>query len=265
MIHSGIRRTQRFVWSSLVWTIFILSLLILLTACPGVDIEDPTPPSKPEWVQKSLPDDWPERGIDAHESGGIYLEWQARNDEDIIAYTIYKAIFYEAKDSLGDYSRLIRLETNSYPDPEYIDGRVFADTIYYYKIKAEDATGSSSEFSDAANYQLLMQIQSKFMTPSGLSTPLGQGRQLSWITLAKIDLEDYYITLLSQENELLSRVWKQPESYTGDPESWQIPEDIILEAGSSYKWKIDAAAKYIDDRETKGSESPWAYFLYTGN
>lgn len=239
--------------------------MILLASCPGVNVEDPTPPSKPEWVQKSLPEEWPERGIDAHESGGIYLEWQANFDEDIVAYTIYKTVYYEAKDSLGDYSVLARLGINSYPDPEYIDGFVDVNTIYYYKIMAEDATGNTSELSEAVSYKLLLQIKNEFMTPSGQSTPLGSSRQLTWFTLTQIDLEDYHITLLSQENEFLSRVWKQPGSYTGDPESWQIPEDIILEPGSIYKWKIDVGAKYIDERETEGSESPWAYFIYTGN
>ena len=48
--------------------------LSLLTIQCGLNIEDSTPPSPPVWVQKSLPEEWPEPGIDAHESGGIFLE-----------------------------------------------------------------------------------------------------------------------------------------------------------------------------------------------
>jgi len=255
-VYDGTR--QRFVSLPM---LFLLGVLIL-TACPGVDIEDPTPPSKPEWVQKSLPEEWPERGIDAHESNGIYLEWEPSFDEDIVAYTIYRAVWYPARDSLGEYSLLTRLETNSYPDPNYIDGRVDVNVTYYYTIEAEDASGNTSELSDPAFYKLLLQIKNEYMTPSGQTTPLDENRALSWFAISQIDLEDYCLTLLSQENELLARIVLQPKNYTGLKESWYIPDTVVLKSGNIYKWRIDVGAKYVAGRETVGSESPWALFLF---
>jgi hypothetical protein len=42
-------------------TMFFLIVLIVLIGC-GFDVEDPTPPSPPMWVEKSLLEEWPERG-----------------------------------------------------------------------------------------------------------------------------------------------------------------------------------------------------------
>ena len=92
----------------------LLSLIFFNFISCGLDIEDPTPPSTPVWVQKSLPEIWPERGIDAHESGGIFLEWEPNPEDDIEAYSIFRAERFEEDDSLGKYELLtvIPIETN---------------------------------------------------------------------------------------------------------------------------------------------------------
>jgi hypothetical protein len=82
--------------------ILFFQISFLFFQC-GLDVEDPTPPPPPIWVQKSLPKEWPERGIDAHESGGISLEWESNFSEEIVAYNIYRATWYELNDSLGEY------------------------------------------------------------------------------------------------------------------------------------------------------------------
>ena len=116
-------KPPRLFWAP--WKIGIQLLLTfifaLVTNQCGLDIEDPTPPSPPVWVQKSLPNEWPERGIDAHESGGIFLEWEPSLQEDIVAYSVYRSIQFEELDSLGDDELIARLEVDSNMKHEYVD------------------------------------------------------------------------------------------------------------------------------------------------
>jgi hypothetical protein len=246
----------------------ILRLLILSTtlmhSC-GLDIEDPTPPSPPVWVQKSLPEEWPERGIDAHESGGIYLEWEPNADEDIIAYNIYSAIWYNVNDSLGEYELLARQETESAPQLSYIYESPNMYTAYYFRIQSEDATGNESEYSESQHYSLLPKQNVITMIPNSQSSNLSPSRSLTWRYPYTIEMEDYCITILTEANELIHRVVIPPRDYVDGGESWCIPNDVMLESGEAYKWRLDTGANYIDGRETTGSESLWAPFMYTGD
>jgi hypothetical protein len=237
--------------------------LFTIQAC-GLDVEDPIPPSPPHWVKKSLPEEWPERGIDAHESGGIYLEWEAVPDEDIIAYKIYRAKWYSTNDSLGDYDLLNRLAIETSSDLDYIDREVQRGTRYYYKLKSEDSSGNQSTFSTAMFYLLLPQLPQEDISPNGLLIPLKENRQLNWKVFHTIELENYCLTLLSSENVLLLREILVPTSYISDYLFWQIPETIELEPNQTYRWRIDTGAQYIDGYDTSGSESEWATFLYVG-
>jgi len=241
---------------------FILhSSCFMLNSC-GLDVEDSTPPSAPVWVQKSLPEEWPERGIDAHESGGIYLEWYPSSDEDIMAYHIYRAIWYDTLDSLGDYQLLTRMETESISSTEYIDEQVSTRVKYSYKLKAEDTSNNTGTFSDSIFYSILPQLNLEWMIPNGVSDLLGNQRMLSWEYGFYIELEDFCLTILTEANELISRRILQPINYVDEGESWTIPSDIVLNSNEVYQWRIDACANYQDGRETSGSESRWAKFLY---
>jgi len=255
-VYDGTR--QRFVSLPM---LFLLSVLIL-TACPGVDIEDPTPPSKPEWVQKSLPEEWPERGIDAHESNGIYLEWELNYDEDIVTTTIYRATWFEHNDSLGEYMYLAHIMQKASPATEYLDIWAYPGNTYYYKLRAKDASDNLSQFSDSVGYRLLTPVAVEKMIPNGKSDTLASNRYLSWVYHYSVEMEDYVITLLTDSNELLWRENLQPGNYTGGRENWIIPQEIALNSGSNYKWRIDTGADYKNSIERAGSESPWATFLY---
>ena len=87
--------------------IVVLCIGLNIQSC-GIDVEDPKLPKSPTWVHKSFPEEWPERGIDAHETNGIYLEWEPNGGTDISAYHIYRATYYEYNDSLGHYEFLAR-------------------------------------------------------------------------------------------------------------------------------------------------------------
>ena len=231
----------------------------------GLDVEDPTPPSPPVWVQKSLPEEWPERGIDAHESGGIYLEWESGLEEDVEWYNIYRATWYSINDSLGEYDLLTRVEAVSSPEMEYIDRSADIRTKYFYKVNAEDASGNLSLFSDSLIYSLLPQLNAEWMHPNGLNVWLNDNRTLSWLYSNAIEMEDYCLTILGSANEFVFRVAILPENYVDISESWQIPLDVPLDSGKLYQWRIDTGANYLNGRETSGSESLWATFLFAGD
>ena len=141
-------------WLSIFFT-FNFSLLIF--HC-GLDIEDPTPPSPPIWVQKSLPEEWPERGIDAHELGGIFIEWQQNAEHNVSAYLIYRSEYFLMNDSLGDFNLLYRLETGNENSLEYLDSDVLLRRTYCYRLRAEDSAQNLSGYSDSIYYELLPSI-----------------------------------------------------------------------------------------------------------
>ena len=248
-------------WLSIFFT-FNFSLLIF--HC-GLDIEDPTPPSPPIWVQKSLPEEWPERGIDAHEEGGISLEWKASPEDDVIAYSIYRATYYDVNDSLGNFSILTHMEIDALYALTYIDKNVAKNIPYYYKICAVGSSGNKSDYSDSLSYTSLKIINPHSMVPNGQSVSLPQDRKLLWRNYCLNEMEDYCITVLTQENELVTRTLLQPTDYFMGEEYFQIPAESILDSGGIYRWRVDVGAQYVDNRETSGSESSWATFLYAGD
>ena len=241
---------------------FHLSLLIL--SC-GLDVEDPTPPSPPQWVPKSLPEEWPERGIDAHESGGIFLEWMSNSKDIIKSYFIYRAEHYPEFDSLGRYEQIFKLNVDTDTNFVYVDTAIKKGISYYYKLKALDLSDNLSSYSDSLSYNMLPQIGSNVMTPNGLLDSLNSVRTLNWYFAYFIQMENYCLTILDHNNELVCRSIFSPSNYVTGYEYWQIPDSIALDLGQIYKWRIEINAKYTDGVESAGSESPWATFVYAPN
>jgi hypothetical protein len=248
-------------WLSILLT---FNVTILISSC-GLDIEDPTPPSPPLWVEKSLPEEWPERGVDAHESGGIYLEWAPNPEEDIIAYHIYRAIWFDVIDSLGDFEIISRIDVESNSSMEYVDQNIEPRLKYSYKIKSENTANNLSDYSDKASYSLLPLHGADSMVPNGSTQVIDVDRTLSWSYFYIVEMEDFCLTILTTKNEFITREIILPGGYVGRPEYWSIPEEILLVSGTVYKWRIDSSAKYLNGIETSGSESPWASFLYNTN
>jgi hypothetical protein len=244
--------------------ILIFQISFLFFQC-GLDVEDPTPPPPPVWVQKSLPKEWPERGIDAHESDGIFLEWHKDTYKEIIAtYSIYRAKYFGPEDSLGQYELIVQLDPRSRLNLEYVDWNVDIGSPYFYKIISQDITDNRSLFSDSISYTLLSTINAEWVHPNGNYDVLGEDRKLNWWYPPNIEMEDYCITILSSENDLILREIIVPNNYTGGWDSWQIPLQFDFEVNMVYQWRIDTGAKYIDGYEVAGSESYWATFLYQG-
>ena len=249
---------------------FVLPLLLtfhfsfFIIQC-GLDVEDPILPLPPTWVQKSLPEEWPERGIDAHESGGIFLEWEPATQGDIIAYHIYRAQYSDIQDGQGDYKQIATVELVSLPSMTFVDDKADVGIKYLYKLKALDSSGKLSSFSDSLMYSLLIPIESSGMIPNGYLDVLGSEKLLSWNYPYYLEMEDYTLTITSLNNLCILRVVLSPGSYTGSREFYCIPEAVHLERDQIYKWRIDAAATYVDGLESLGTESEWATFINTAS
>ena len=242
---------------------FIFSLLTFQSC--GLDVEDSTPPSPPVWVQKSLPEEWPERGIDAHESGGIFLEWLPNlPEENVQNYLLYFAEYLDSQDSLGDYELLSRIESATQSAIEFIHRSSRPEIRYYYVLISKDLSGNLSLPSDTLSYQLLNPVISADMRPNGLALPLNSDRRLEWAFQYSIAMENYLITILDNQDNIVLRKELVPGNYTGGWEYFTIPDTIALQSESVYKWRIDMGSQYMDGRERSGSESPWASFLYSG-
>jgi len=103
------------------------------------------------------------------------------------------------------------------------------------------------------------------MIPNGIGSSIGETRELVWTYNHHTSMEDYLITLLDSEDSLLIRQQFSPEDYTGNPESWTIPDNVVLVNNGIYKWQIGLGARYVDGLETAGAESPWVKFTYYGD
>jgi hypothetical protein len=255
--HTSIWARMKIVLQS--FFIFHFSFLTLQSC--GVDVEDSTPPSPPVWVQKTLPEQWPERGVDAHESGAIYLEWEPNPENNIYAYLIYRSEMLG--ETQQDYELISKILVENNAEVNYLDLDVVSQLIYHYKLKAENSSDIRSNYSDSIEYSLLTAISRASMNPNGSADTLGEDRLLSWTSYLSYQLEDYCLTILNQSNEVLTREAFLPEDYSGSIGYWQIPSEVLLENGQIYYWRIDTGAKYIEGVETAASESKWAKFFFT--
>jgi hypothetical protein len=238
---------------------FLFSFVII--QC-GLDIEDPTPPSPPTWIQKSLPEEWPERGIDAVEGGGIHLEWEAKNSDEVLFYRLYRATYFEVEDIVSPFDLIWEVAAENGRLGQYDDINVQTGLQYWYKTTAEDATGSVSDYSDSISYTLLPQLNADFMLPSGTYDLLPETRYLSWRYSPGISMEDYCLTIIDGADQLIMRVRFAPGNYIGHEEFYEIHESIELQEDTQYKWRLDIGADYFNERERSGSESVWLTFSY---
>jgi hypothetical protein len=248
------------------WLFLAFNLSLLTFNSCGLDIEDPTPPSAPIWVQKSLPEEWPERGIDAHEYGGIYLEWDANPaNEQVETYNIYRALFVELLDSLGDFGLIMALESDAEVNVEYIDRSSELNIRYYYYLRAVDVAGNQSIPSDTLSYLLFVPVYSESLKPNGDASPLGLDRKLTWDYDYHVAMENYVVRILRAENDELIYSREFTPNYTGASEYFILPDSISFFTETMYEWRIDISAQYVNGIETAGSESSWAMFLYEGD
>lgn len=240
--------------------IYTISILIILASC-GIDVEDPSSPGTPRWVKKSLPEAWPERGIDAFELGGIYLEWVSNIEDEVDMYHLFRSSISEIDASSLAFEIIASIPANDNDTLSYIDRAASEGYTHYYKLIAEDFSGNQSASSDSIYYELVQRLPSASLSPNNYAV-LNIERNLSWRYYYSIQMEYYIITLLQEDGKFIFRQVFQPSNYTGALESWKIPTQVQLVEGEIYKWRLDTISKIEESRETAGSESKWATFTY---
>ena len=110
----------------------IVAFTLLLMHCDTpVDQADLTPPGAPANL-----------AYDANLSGDgqIYLTWEAPGDEDVSAYTIYRA------SGNSDFQEVTTVDVTN-----YLDTNLDYTIEYSYKVTAEDDSGNESPFSNTVS------------------------------------------------------------------------------------------------------------------
>jgi len=120
---------------------FLLPFSFFIISC-GFDVEDPKPPAAPVWVEKSLPEEWPEGGINAHESGRLFLEWEPNLQDNIESYSLLRTQYYVTEDSLGAFEQIHRLDLNGAMDLSYLGPEVQTRILYFYNLQPEAVSGN---------------------------------------------------------------------------------------------------------------------------
>lgn len=255
----------------------ILSTIFIL-ACPD-PVEDPDPPAPPIWVEKSQPESWIERGIDAESRNRIILMWYPNNEADLAGYKIYRA---DTKIENGFKERFrIELIQNVGADTIFYDDGVSKYVDYYYFIKAFDNAGNESDNSDTLTYQLLNSPRLVFPVDEKVS-----GRfTFQWMDLASnyTYSTEYVIRMEYYKDGKYTPYWicrfmnLWYEYADGSPIPFDffpangnnIPLNVLVVEGSkeypqsgSYRWKVKAISE-VDNAtnlDEASGESDWGFF-----
>lgn len=195
----------------------------------------------------------------------MFLKWEPHLNENIVAYVLFVAQYYQINDSLGEYGILKRTAFESMNRHTYIYSEVDTRSKYYYKIKAEDTPGNLGAFPDSTGYTLLPGLRPDLMNLNGITDTLHSKRQLHLNFPYEIDLEDYCLTIHSQSQESVTRSQWNPMNYIIGGEFWSIPDSLILTPNQIYKWHLDTGAGYMNGKESIGSESSWAIYIFSGS
>jgi len=234
---------------------------LLFDSC-GESLEDPTPPARPQWVEKSAPEDSVEHGIDADPIDDyIYLEWHPNSDEDISAYKIYRA---EGKSS-AKFTLLTKVDAFSTfgGDTIYIDDSVELNKIYHYYLLAVDQAGNKSEPSDTIRYGLIQKPDLNYPLILNISETRPE---FEWHDFTSFS----YQYIIRVEKIFPSEViWIYRFNKTNYADTFQsmvfdinnTASEYELTAGTYYRWRVDAISE-VDPFEidVSGSESQWGYF-----
>lgn len=276
----------------------ILPLFLLLFACPN-PVEDPNPPSKPIWVEKSLPDDPIELGIDAdHTSGNrIVLMWHPNTDDDLSAYHIYRGEVVMNSNNISTtvYEKIASIDPSQQfgVDTIYYDDNLTTYKNYYYYIEAEDLAENRSIPSDSITYKLLNAPTPVF--PVNSTTNLFP--TFRWLdNAAMFQYSNEYVIRVESSGLTFDPVWvcRFSNSWFGYENETPIPFPYFVPNGwwpgegeddpgipgnassnviscygdtlglgtGSYRWKVKAISEVDNDTgmDEASSESEWSYF-----
>ena len=241
-------------------TIISIQILFNLMNC-GKSIEDPDPPLRPVWVEKSILLAIDETGIRPYAEGdGIVLEWHPNSENDLAGYKLYRA----SDDIKNKFEKIadINAFTVGGADTFYIDDLINFNTDYFYYLKAYDQADNLSLPSDTLRYNLIPKVNPSL--PYGAIS--NSQPNFEWYDFSSATFQ-YVIrveTFLSREVIWISQFPKpnytdflQRIAYNSDGTA-KIPS---LEQGTTYQWCIKAITLVDNDNfDIGGSLSNWVYF-----
>lgn len=239
--------------------------------------------SVPEFIEKSMPYELEETGIDAHYENAIYLEWEepaTREAEGILGYYLYRGTFQDGEYSFDKVANVVRESIgNINPSDSYVDYTVNLDTTYYYYLRSYNDFGVSRETSDTAYFQLV--YKANLYSPLGDVTDNKTRFYFSYGSTHIDDISYLYMRLFYNDNGAFRiKYFTKSERYDLSngrfyvyldnsnshvhvlTDNLSIGDDgkRYLEKGQ-YKWRVDAVSTEPDGvAETQGSESNWGYF-----
>jgi len=237
-------------------------LMVFVYRC-GESIEDPDPPARPLWVEKSAPTDTIESGIRPYNDGnGILLEWHPNLEEDISGYKLYRT----GEDIENKFALIADINAFkiSGADTFFVDDSVNLNIDYFYYLKAYDQAGNKSEPSDTIRYCLIEKAEP--LKPTGTLT--AQPTIFEWNDFSNLQPE-YVIRL--ENSETHNVIWISRFTTPNYEDFYQsknfnfdgLAEPGTLASGQWYRWCIKAIA-YVDPHtniDISGSASNWAYFI----
>jgi fibronectin type 3 domain-containing protein/TolB-like protein len=114
---------------------------------------------------------------DSAKARAVPLRWSANQEKDIVQYHLYRA------GESGDFSRIAKL-----PETAYSDRDVKDDTLYRYRVQAEDTDGLIGDFSET----ILLRTKARPAAPADVTGVIVLGKTvLAWKPAAEPDI-DYY-------------------------------------------------------------------------
>ncbi|NOX37226.1 MAG: hypothetical protein GXO78_06790 [Calditrichaeota bacterium] len=215
-------------------------------------------------MEKSAEDAVEERGIDAEAipgpdgdivANGIYIEWYPLQEEDIVAYRIYRS----EVDSVRDFVRIAQVQ-----DTFYLDQNVAPNLkYYYYYVTAVDEAGQEGDPSEVVKYSLIPWADLHF--PIRDAEFDGGNGTFQWDFASGFPVS--FIFRLEREvtqNIYVNFFTKHITNIT----DYEVNQDWSLsrlsEEGLStplptgrYRWRIDN----VGSMEYQGSESVWEFFV----
>ncbi len=256
----------------------LLFSVLFVIGCPNV-MEDPDPPERPSWVEKSLPESEIEIGIDAASRDRIVLMWHPNYESDLAGYTIFRADT-TIENGFEELVSIDLIQSTSI-DTQFFDENVNTYIQYFYFIRAYDNADNASSPSDTISYMLLRSPRIEHPIDESVDSLL----TLEWMDRADayIYSSEYVLRIEKLNDGIYQHYWicrmfnqwygyenTEPIVFSYFPSNSTLqPENVILAWGSTsypssgnYRWKVKAISEVDNqtNRDEASGESDWGFF-----
>lgn len=204
-------------------------------AIPRIHQHDPTIPDD-EWGPDTLTD------VD-----GIYIEWDANQEDDLAGYKIYRSVY-------PDNGFVLIATVSEYAD-FYEDFDIELSQKYYYRITAINSEGNESQMSKTIWYTSLPKAQ--LIEPANQAI-VTLAPTFKWFGIGEADAYILRVFASEVEENEWQEIW-HCEKYSYEKleavynENDKALEDLTYE--KEYRWRVD-----VDGGSSVGSESNWRRF-----